>query len=62
MCINKYIYIYILKFQTLCWSSRNILAWEQMEENGFPQIPLFCYYRNLRKSPDTSGSLRENVI
>ena len=38
---------------------------EQTGENGFPRKPtgnLFCSYRNLRKSPETSGSLRENVI
>ena len=38
---------------------------EQTGENGFPQIPtgsLFCSYRNLTKSPETSGSLRENII
>ena len=38
---------------------------EQTGENGFPRIPtgsLFCSYRNLRKSPETSGSLRDNVI
>ena len=38
---------------------------EQTGENGFPRIPagsLCCSYRNLRKSPETSGSLRENVI
>ena len=27
-----------------------------------PTGSLFCSYRNLRKSPETSGSLRENVI
>ena len=38
---------------------------EQTGENGFPPIPtgsLPCSYGNLRKSPETSGSLRENVI
>ena len=38
---------------------------EQRGENGFPQKPtgsLFGSYRHLRKSLETSGSLRENVI
>ena len=38
---------------------------EQTGENVFPRIPtgnLFCSYRNLRKSQETSGSLRECVI
>ena len=38
---------------------------KQTGEDGFPQIPtgsLCCSYRNIRKSPETSGSLRENVI
>ena len=38
---------------------------EQTGENGVPRIPtgsLFCYYRHLRKSPETSWGLRENVI
>ena len=35
---------------------------EQTGESGFPQIPagiLFCFFRNLRKSP---GDLRDIVI
>ena len=38
---------------------------EQTGENGFPRIPtgiLLRFYRKLRKSHETSGSLRENVI
>ena len=38
---------------------------EQTAENGFPRNPigsLFCSYRDLRKSPEASGSLQENVI
>ena len=38
---------------------------EQTRENGFPLIPtgsLFCSYKDLRKSPETSGSLSDNVI
>ena len=38
---------------------------EQTGESGFLRIPtgiLFCSYRNLEKSPETSGSLRDNVI
>ena len=39
--------------------------WEQTGENGFPRIhtgSLLCSYRNLRKSPETSGSLQDNVV
>ena len=35
------------------------------EENSFPRNPagiLVCSYRHLRKSPETSGSLRESAI
>ena len=38
---------------------------EQTGENDFPRIPtgiLFCSYRDIRKSPETSGILREKVI
>ena len=50
------------------WSDSGILYGNLREysgENGFPRKPtgsLFCSYRNLRKSPEASGSLRENVI
>ena len=39
--------------------------WEQTGDNGFPRIPagsLFCAYGNLRNSPETFGSLRDNAI
>ena len=45
----------------LRFSTRNLR--EQTGENSFPRIStgiLFSYYRKLRKSPETSGSLRDN--
>ena len=38
---------------------------QQTGESGFPRIPigsLCCSHRNLRTSPETSGSLREKEI
>ena len=38
---------------------------EQTGDNGFQRMPtgsLFCSHRNLQTRPETSGSLRENVI
>ena len=37
---------------------------EQTKETGFPRIPseICCSYRNLQTSPETSGSLRHNVM
>ena len=70
MCVYIYICIYIyisnndnnnkrglecgVRAPVFCGNPR-----EQTGENGFPQIPagsLFCSYRNLRKSPEASGS------
>ena len=44
--------------------STEIYGSKRETNNGFPRIPtgiLFCSHRNLRKSLETSGSLRENV-
>ena len=46
---------YGLRFSTEIYGSKR-------DKTRKPAGNLFCSYRNLRKSPETSGSLRENAI